>query len=78
MELMYGYNFVFFSVVVLWVLPWKIYAVWLAARRGDKKWFVVLLLLNTLAILDIFYIFYVVKKTWREIIQLIRRTLGMR
>ncbi len=60
-------------VLIVWVLPWKIYAVWLAARRGEKKWFVALLILNTFAILDIIYIFYVAKKTWKDIQAIFKR-----
>ena len=41
----------------LWTLPWKGVALWRAAKRGEKKWFVVLLIFNTLAILEILYIF---------------------
>jgi hypothetical protein len=45
-------------LVLLWVLPWKAVAMWRAAHNGQKKWFVVLLVLNTLAILEIIYIFW--------------------
>jgi 4-amino-4-deoxy-L-arabinose transferase-like glycosyltransferase len=44
-------------LILLWVLPWKGVALWKAARNSDKKWFVALFLLNTLAILEIIYIF---------------------
>lgn len=44
-------------LITLWILPWKGVALWRAARNGDKGWFVVILVLNTLAILDIIYIF---------------------
>jgi 4-amino-4-deoxy-L-arabinose transferase-like glycosyltransferase len=44
-------------LILLWVLPWKGVALWRAARNSDKKWFVALFLLNTLAILEIIYIF---------------------
>lgn len=44
-------------LAVIWTIPWKGFALWKAARSGDKIWFVVLFLLNTLAILDILYIF---------------------
>jgi hypothetical protein len=60
---------------IIWVLPWKGYALWTAARTRNKWWFVALLILNTFAILDIFYIFYVAKKTPKEIRTLIKRTL---
>ncbi len=45
------------ALVILWTLPWKGYALWLAARANQPWWFVVLLIVNTLAILDIIYIF---------------------
>jgi uncharacterized membrane protein HdeD (DUF308 family) len=54
-------------LLALWAIPWKIYAVWLAVKRNQKKWFVVLLLLNTVGILEIFYIFKVAKKKWPEV-----------
>ena len=44
-------------LVVAWTLPWKGYALWLAARNGHKLWFVALLIVNTVAILEIIYIF---------------------
>ncbi|MFC1801971.1 DUF5652 family protein [Patescibacteria group bacterium] len=49
-------------LIALWVLPWKGYAMWTAAKKSHKKWFIVLLILNTLAILDILYIFIFSKK----------------
>jgi len=49
-------------LIVLWVLPWKGVALWKAAKNGNKKWFIVLLILNTLAILEILYIFVFGKK----------------
>jgi hypothetical protein len=54
-------------ILALWAVPWKIYAVWLACKRDQKKWFVLLLLLNTLGILEIFYIFRIAKKSWEEV-----------
>ncbi len=42
--------------LVLWSLFWKALALWHAARRGSVVWFVVLLLLNTVGILDIIYL----------------------
>ena len=43
--------------VYLWVIPWKGVALWKASKNGQKGWFIVILILNTLAILDIIYIF---------------------
>jgi len=44
-------------LAILWTLPWKGAALWKAARRQSLAWFIALLILNTLGILDILYIF---------------------
>lgn len=49
-------------VLALWTAPWKGVALWKAARNKDLVWFIVLLLINTLAILEILYIFVFSKK----------------
>ncbi len=54
-------------VVLLWIPPWKGYALWKAARKGETKWFVALLVINTFAILDILYIFIFSKDKKKEI-----------
>jgi patatin-like phospholipase/acyl hydrolase len=54
-------------IVLMWVLFWKGYSVWTAARNGQKRWFIALIILNTLSILDIIYIFYVANKTPEDI-----------
>jgi methionyl-tRNA synthetase len=51
-------NSLILFLILLWILPWKGVALWKSARNGHKKWFIVLFLLNTLAILEIIYIFY--------------------
>lgn len=45
-------------VLILWMIPWKGVALWKSARNGHKAWFVALLLINTLAILDVVYIVF--------------------
>ena len=54
-------------LLAILAVPWKIYAVWLACKHNHKKWFVALVLLNTLAVLEIFYIFYILKKRWSDV-----------
>lgn len=44
-------------LISLWTLPWKGVALWKAARLNDKVWFIALLLIHTLALLEILYIF---------------------
>ena len=50
-------------LIMAWTLPWKGVALWKAAKNGHKAWFVALLVVNTLAILEIVYIFYFDKKS---------------
>ena len=47
---------------VLWTLPWKGVALWKAAGRKDLYWFIAILVLNTLAVLEILYIFVFSKR----------------
>jgi len=47
----------FLLPIVVWSLVWKGWALWKAARAESKVWFVVLLIVNTIGILDILYIF---------------------
>jgi len=44
-------------LAVLWALPWKGVALWKAAKNNHKWWFIALLVINTLGILEILYIF---------------------
>ncbi|HEU4677423.1 MAG TPA: DUF5652 family protein [Candidatus Paceibacterota bacterium] len=53
---------VFLPILVLWSIGWKGWALWLAARRHEPVWFVVLLIVNTLGILEIIYIFGIAKR----------------
>lgn len=53
------------ALIALWTIFWKGWALWLAARRGEKVWFGVLLVLNTIGILEIIYIFLVAKRSDR-------------
>jgi hypothetical protein len=53
----------------LWVLPWKGVALWKAARNNAKAWFVILLVVNTLAILEIIYIFFIDNSKKEEVIE---------
>ncbi|MDD5032761.1 MAG: DUF5652 family protein [Candidatus Pacebacteria bacterium] len=56
-------------LVAAWTIPWKGVALWKAARFGQKWWFIALLVLNTLAILEIIYIFFVARKQNQELIK---------
>jgi len=48
--------------IIIWTIPWKGWALWRSARLGHKWWFIVLLVVNTVGILEIIYLFVVSKK----------------
>jgi hypothetical protein len=49
-------------LMILWTLPWKGVALWKASKNSHKGWFIAILVVNTLAILEIIYIFFFSKK----------------
>ncbi len=51
------YNPLVFSLLIIWSLIWKGLALWKSARRGEKVWYVVLLVVNTVGILEILYLY---------------------
>lgn len=52
-----------FAVLILL----KGYALWHAAKREDKGWFIAILLINTAGILELVYLIFIVKK-WPQIL----------
>ena len=44
-------------LVLVWSLIWKGLALWKSARKKHLVWFVVMLIINTLGILEILYFF---------------------
>ncbi len=54
-------------ILVLWSVFWKGLALWHSARRGQYWWFVILLVVNTVGVLEIVYLFGVAKLKWEEL-----------
>ena len=52
-----------FILVIIWSIAWKGAALWKAARNGQMYWFVALMFINTVGILEILYIYVFAKKT---------------
>lgn len=50
-------NQLWYLALFAWVLAWKGLALWKAARENQKWWFIPLLVVNTLGILEILYIY---------------------
>ena len=63
-------------LILLWTLPWKGVALWKSARNEHKWWFIALLVLNTLAILEIIYIFFFSKK--KEVVERIEEKVEIK
>jgi methionyl-tRNA synthetase len=53
---------VILALVVLWSLIWKGIALWRAAHLDQKYWFGIILVVNTLGILEIVYLLVTNKK----------------
>ena len=58
----FGIPLAFFLSLALWSVAWKGYALWKAARNQHQYWFIALLLINTVGILEIIYLLTVGKK----------------
>lgn len=51
------YLFIVYTFLIIWSLAWKGLALYNAAQNQEKKWFVLILVLNTMGILEIAYLF---------------------
>lgn len=45
-------------LVIIWSLYWKGRALWKAAKLDDRWWFIGILVVNTLGIIEILYLYY--------------------
>lgn len=50
------------AFVIAWTFIWKGLALWRAALLRQRVWFVALLLINTLGLLEIIYLFLVARR----------------
>ena len=56
-----GWFSVLLIPLALWSVFWMGWALWRAAKDDNKIWFIILLLVHTMGILDIIYIFFISK-----------------
>ena len=54
-------------ILVLWSFVWKGLALWHAGRRGQPWWFIIFLVVNTVGILEIIYLFGIAKLKLSEL-----------
>lgn len=48
--------------LLIWSIAWKGLALWNASRNSQKNWFIAILVVNTIGILEIIYLFKFAKK----------------
>lgn len=53
------------GLMALIVVILKGYSLWYAAKRDEKWWFIILLVVNTMGILELIYLIFIVKK-WHK------------
>lgn len=49
-------------VLLAWSIAWKGFALWNASKHSQRNWFIAILVVNTLGILEIVYLFGFAKK----------------
>ncbi|NTW04947.1 MAG: hypothetical protein HGA27_02350 [Peptococcaceae bacterium] len=49
---------IIWAAVIVWSLTWKGIALWHAARCTQRGWYIALILINTLGILEIIYLVF--------------------
>jgi len=60
-----GAVIILMAVVSIWVLVWKGLALWKSAQKKSIPWFIILLIFNTVGILEILYIFIFSKMSFK-------------
>ena len=53
-------------ILIAWTLIWKGIALWHSARNKQKGWFIVLLIVNTVGILEIIYLIFFKKGSAKQ------------
>ena len=64
-----GVHPIWIVLVLIWSLVWKGFALWKSAGLRQKYWFIALLVINTLGILEIIYLFFVARKYKVEVVE---------
>lgn len=54
------------GVLAIWELYWKGRSLWLAAQRKETGWFIALLIVNSVGILPLLYLYVFSKKDARK------------
>ena len=60
-----GATLVLVMVLSVWTLVWKGFALWKSSKKNSIPWFVIILVVNTIGILEILYIFVFSKMSFK-------------
>jgi len=44
-------------LLIVWEIYWKAHALWMAAQKKDKGFFIAILIINSIGILPIYYLY---------------------
>ena len=61
-----------FAIILVWIIVWKLLALWKSARNNQIVWFLVIAVINTVGILEILYI-YVFSKFGKKSKKIIKK-----
>ena len=50
-------NPIILIILILWEVYWKYHALWLASQNNHKGWFLAILIINSIGILPIYYLY---------------------
>jgi hypothetical protein len=53
-------------LLVIWELAWKGIALWRAARSSQRNWFIAILVINSVGILPLVYIYFFSPKSSKK------------
>lgn len=55
-------GFLIFTAIAIAIIVLKGYCLWTAAKRDETGWFIAILIINTFGILELVYLYFIVKK----------------
>lgn len=67
-----------FPVLYVWSAIWKGFALWKAAKKGAKVWFILIFVVNTMGLLEILYIFLLNKIDFKKLFSNIKSKLNIK
>lgn len=72
-------NSLLIIVITVWTVFWKGLALWNAAQNNQKNWFIALIIINTVGILEIVYLFRFAKKkfTVNTVLEIIKNSQNL-